>query len=65
MCVFGVRRVRVCVCVIRHKGNPKVSEDGAQSDEENEEGDFTVYECPGLAPVRMYTHAGPLKHQEC
>lgn len=21
------------------------------SDEENEDGDFTVYECPGLAPV--------------
>lgn len=24
----------------------------AESDEENEEGDYTVYECPGLAPVR-------------
>jgi hypothetical protein len=23
----------------------------ADSDEENEEGDYTVYECPGLAPV--------------
>jgi hypothetical protein len=23
----------------------------AESDEENEEGDYTVYECPGLAPV--------------
>lgn len=22
-----------------------------ESDEENEEGDYTVYECPGLAPV--------------
>lgn len=26
----------------------------AESDEENEEGDYTVYECPGLAPVRYY-----------
>lgn len=26
--------------------------DSASSDEENEDGDFTVYECPGLAPVR-------------
>lgn len=23
----------------------------AESDEENEEGDYTVYECPGLASV--------------
>lgn len=23
----------------------------ADSEEENEEGDYTVYECPGLAPV--------------
>lgn len=26
----------------------------ADSDEENEEGDYTVYECPGLAPVRGF-----------
>lgn len=25
-----------------------------ESDEENEEGDYTVYECPGLAPVSEY-----------
>ena len=24
-----------------------------ESDDENEEGDYTVYECPGLAPVRI------------
>lgn len=28
---------------------PDASED--ESEEENEEGDYTVYECPGLAPV--------------
>lgn len=26
----------------------------AESEEENEEGDYTVYECPGLAPVRIF-----------
>ena len=31
---------------------PDASED--ESEEENEEGDYTVYECPGLAPVRFY-----------
>ena len=30
---------------------PDASED--ESEEENEEGDYTVYECPGLAPVRF------------
>ncbi|KAK2120760.1 Neural proliferation differentiation and control protein 1 [Saguinus oedipus] len=33
----------------RHKEPPKEL-DTASSDEENEDGDFTVYECPGLAP---------------
>jgi len=30
-----------------------MNKDGSDvdSDEENEEGDYTVYECPGLAPV--------------
>lgn len=27
------------------------SNSGGESDEDNEEGDYTVYECPGLAPV--------------
>lgn len=26
----------------------------AESDEENEEGDYTVYECPGLASVSFF-----------
>lgn len=29
----------------------------AESDEENEEGDYTVYECPGLAPVSVFSYA--------
>ena len=34
-----------------------MNKDGSDvdSDEENEEGDYTVYECPGLAPVTMAT----------
>nr|XP_012639966.2 neural proliferation differentiation and control protein 1 isoform X2 [Microcebus murinus] len=36
------------LCLERHK-EPKEL-DSASSDEENEDGDFTVYECPGLAP---------------
>ena len=32
-----------------------MNKDGSDvdSDEENEEGDYTVYECPGLAPVTI------------
>uniref|UniRef100_A0A674NAJ5 Neural proliferation differentiation and control protein 1 n=1 Tax=Takifugu rubripes TaxID=31033 RepID=A0A674NAJ5_TAKRU len=35
----------------KHRDEPKVPDSGASTDEENEDGDFTVYECPGLAPV--------------
>ncbi|KAK7143291.1 hypothetical protein R3I93_014448 [Phoxinus phoxinus] len=44
----------------KHKAEPKVSESGATSDEENEEGDFTVYECPGLAPTGEMEVKNPL-----
>lgn len=40
------------LCVLRrHRVEPKVPDSAASTDEENEDGDFTVYECPGLAPV--------------
>nr|CAI5867719.1 unnamed protein product [Callosobruchus analis] len=32
----------------------------AESDEENEEGDYTVYECPGLAPTGEMEVKNPL-----
>ena len=38
---------------------PKVPDSGATSDEENEDGDFTVYECPGLAPVSPHQTVTP------
>lgn len=35
------------------RANGEMNHAGSEddSDEENEEGDYTVYECPGLAPV--------------
>ncbi|XP_051960202.1 neural proliferation differentiation and control protein 1-like [Xyrauchen texanus] len=44
----------------KHEAEPKVSESGATSDEETEEGDFTVYECPGLAPTGEMEVKNPL-----
>nr|CAG4636417.1 EOG090X0B4J [Eubosmina coregoni] len=36
------------------------SNSGAESDEDNEEGDYTVYECPGLAPTGEMEVKNPL-----
>ncbi|XP_060791543.1 neural proliferation differentiation and control protein 1a [Neoarius graeffei] len=44
----------------KHKFEPKISEPGVASDEETEEGDFTVYECPGLAPTGEMEVKNPL-----
>ncbi|KAL2782277.1 neural proliferation differentiation and control protein 1 precursor [Daubentonia madagascariensis] len=46
------------LCLERHK-EPKEL-DSASSSEENEEGDFTVYECPGLAPTGEMEVRNPL-----
>ncbi|KAL8174213.1 UNVERIFIED_CONTAM: hypothetical protein K2H54_040421 [Gekko kuhli] len=43
----------------KHKEEPKLPE-SASSDEENEDGDFTVYECPGLAPVSTLARVAAL-----
>lgn len=47
------------LCLERHKEPPK-EQDSASSDEENEDGDFTVYECPGLAPTGEMEVRNPL-----
>ncbi|XP_047381293.1 neural proliferation differentiation and control protein 1 isoform X3 [Sciurus carolinensis] len=47
------------LCLERHKEPPKEL-DSASSDEENEDGDFTVYECPGLAPTGEMEVRNPL-----
>ncbi|XP_036384114.1 neural proliferation differentiation and control protein 1a [Megalops cyprinoides] len=44
----------------KHKEEPKIPDSGATSDEENEDGDFTVYECPGLAPTGEMEVKNPL-----
>ncbi|XP_048860064.1 neural proliferation differentiation and control protein 1-like isoform X2 [Brienomyrus brachyistius] len=44
----------------RHRGEHKVPDSGTTSDEENEDGDFTVYECPGLAPTGEMEVRNPL-----
>lgn len=36
----------------------------AESDEENEEGDYTVYECPGLAATGEMEVKNPLFHDD-
>ena len=43
-------------CYFVFRANAEKEHDGSEDDseEENEEGDYTVYECPGLAPVRFY-----------
>lgn len=37
----------------QNSGEQNGSLSDIETDEENEEGDYTVYECPGLAPVRI------------
>ncbi|KAM4877867.1 neural proliferation differentiation and control protein 1 [Thomomys bottae] len=46
------------LCLERHKGPPKALD--SASDEETEDGDFTVYECPGLAPTGEMEVRNPL-----
>ncbi|KAM6169525.1 neural proliferation differentiation and control protein 1 [Rhynchocyon petersi] len=50
------------LCLERHKEQPKELLDSATSDEETEDGDFTVYECPGLAPTGEMEVRNPLFH---
>ena len=39
------------MCVVRANGSMKHDASDEESEEDNVEGDYTVYECPGLAPV--------------
>uniref|UniRef100_A0A8C5QG25 Neural proliferation, differentiation and control 1 n=1 Tax=Leptobrachium leishanense TaxID=445787 RepID=A0A8C5QG25_9ANUR len=44
----------------KNKDEPKHTDSAVTSDEENEDGDFTVYECPGLAPTGEMEVKNPL-----
>ncbi|KAK5870466.1 hypothetical protein PBY51_003409 [Eleginops maclovinus] len=44
----------------KHRDERKIADSGASTDEENEDGDFTVYECPGLAPTGEMEVKNPL-----
>ncbi|KAM4697022.1 neural proliferation differentiation and control protein 1 [Rhinophrynus dorsalis] len=44
----------------KNKDEPKHPDSALTSDEENEDGDFTVYECPGLAPTGEMEVKNPL-----
>ncbi|KAM8934335.1 neural proliferation differentiation and control protein 1 [Pelodytes ibericus] len=44
----------------KNKEEPKHTDSAVTSDEENEDGDFTVYECPGLAPTGEMEVKNPL-----
>ncbi|XP_043913757.1 neural proliferation differentiation and control protein 1 isoform X1 [Protopterus annectens] len=44
----------------KNKEDLKVSDSASASDEENEDGDYTVYECPGLAPTGEMEVKNPL-----
>ncbi|XP_013418648.1 neural proliferation differentiation and control protein 1 [Lingula anatina] len=48
--------------IAMEKANGDMKHDGSEedSDEENEEGDYTVYECPGLAPTGEMEVKNPL-----
>ncbi|XP_034027195.1 neural proliferation differentiation and control protein 1 [Thalassophryne amazonica] len=48
------------LCLEKQRNESKVTESGATTDEENEDGDFTVYECPGLAPTGEMEVKNPL-----
>ncbi|MEQ2176666.1 hypothetical protein GOODEAATRI_030335, partial [Goodea atripinnis] len=48
------------VCWVRSRDEPRIPDSGASTDEENEDGDFTVYECPGLAPTGEMEVKNPL-----
>ncbi|KAG8518640.1 Neural proliferation differentiation and control protein 1 [Galemys pyrenaicus] len=50
------------LCLERHKELPRAL-DSASSEEEDEDGGFTVYECPGLAPTGEMEVRNPLFDQ--
>lgn len=54
MCCTELTSVSVWTLLRRANGEMKHDASEEESEEENDEGDYTVYECPGLAPVSSY-----------
>lgn len=48
----------------QNSGEQNGSLSDIETDEENEEGDYTVYECPGLAPVNTTTKSLYIRNGE-
>ena len=42
----------IIILIIKRANNDTKPDNSDNSEGETEEGDYTVYECPGLAPVR-------------
>ncbi|KAF8771211.1 Neural proliferation differentiation like protein [Argiope bruennichi] len=60
--IFGV--ISAGVCFYRAGSTKNTSASDVDSEEENEEGDYTVYECPGLAPTGEMEVKNPLFHDD-
>nr|CAG4637262.1 EOG090X0B4J [Ceriodaphnia reticulata] len=58
---FQHQKQQVIALESSHSGcDRRGSNSGGESDEDNEEGDYTVYECPGLAPTGEMEVKNPL-----
>lgn len=58
--LFHFQRQRQQMLSLERHKEPATELDSASSDEENEDCDFTVYECPGLAPTGEMEVRNPL-----
>ena len=43
--------IKIKIIIIKRANNDTKPDNSDNSDDETPEGDYTVYECPGLAPV--------------
>ena len=53
LCGYFWKFDQLLLLFCRANGEMKHDASDEESEEENEEGDYTVYECPGLAPVSL------------
>lgn len=53
MPLIWISLILIILIFFRAGSTKNTSASDVDSEEENEEGDYTVYECPGLAPVSI------------